>query len=82
MRICRHSTQAANEVLKCPRLMEAIFANFLPLSWKLSEMKSEEVYGQPVSTAMHLVRAVCCAGRHMAAALVSPHLVCPFTFKI
>ena len=70
-RITQHSTQSANEVLRCPRLMEAIFANFLPLSWKASELKSGTVHGQPVSTAMRLARAVCCAGRHMAATLVS-----------
>lgn len=51
--------------------MEAIFANFLPLSWKASELKSGVVHGQPVAAAMRLIRAVCCAGRHMAATLVS-----------
>ena len=51
--------------------MEAIFANFLPLSWNASELKSGIVYGQPVAAAMRLARAVCCAGRHMAATLVS-----------
>ena len=70
-RIAQHSTQSANEVLRCPRLMEAIFANFLPLSWKASELKSGIVHGQPVAAAMRLARAVCCAGRHMAATLVS-----------
>ena len=70
-RISQHSTQAANEVLRCPRLMETIFANFLPLSWKTSELKNDEVYGVPVSAAMRLARTVCCAGRHMAATLVS-----------
>ena len=70
-RITQHSMQSANEVFRCPRLMEAIFANFLPLSWKASELKSGIVYGQPVAAAMRLTRAVCCAGRHMAATLVS-----------
>ena len=70
-RISQHSTQAANDVIRCPRLMETIFANFLPLSWKMSELRSGVVYGQPVAAAMRLVRAVCCAGRHMAATLVS-----------
>lgn len=70
-RISQHSTQAANEVIRCPRLMEAIFTNFLPLSWKTSELKTGVAYGQPVAAAMRLVRAVCCAGRHMAASLVS-----------
>ena len=70
-RITQHSTQSANEVLRCPRLMEAILANFLPLSWKASELKSGIVHGQPVSAAMRLARVICCAGRHMAATLVS-----------
>ena len=70
-RISQHSTQAANEVFKCPRLMETIFANFLPLSWKTSDMQSGVAHGQPVSAAMQLIRTVCCAGRHMAATLVS-----------
>jgi len=72
-RIAQHSTQSANEVLRCPRLMEAIFANFLPLSWNASKLKSGIVYGQPVAAAMRLARAVCCAGRHMAATLISKY---------
>jgi len=76
IRITQHSTQSANEVLRCPRLIEAIFANFLPLSWKASELKSGIVHGQPVATAMRLARAVCCAGRHMAATLVSWAKIC------
>ena len=74
-RISQHSTQAANEVLRCPRLVETIFTNFLPLSWKMSEPDSDAVYGVPVSAAMRLVRTVCCAGRHMAATLVSSVLL-------
>lgn len=77
-RISQHSTQAANEVLRCPRLMETIFTNFLPLSWKMwkmSELDSDAVYGVPVSAAMRLLRTVCCAGRHMAATLVSSVLL-------
>lgn len=70
-RTIQHSTQSATEVLRCPRLVEVVFANFLPLSWKASELKSGTVYGQPVAAAMRLARAVCCAGRHMAATLVS-----------
>ena len=69
--ISQHSTHAANEVLRCPRLMETIFTNFLPLSWKMSELETDAVYGIPSSDAMRLVRTVCCAGRHMAATLVS-----------
>ena len=71
IRISQHSTQTANDVFKCPRLMEAIFANFLPLSWQTSDLSSGAVYGQPVSAAMRLARTVCCAGRHIAATLVS-----------
>lgn len=70
-RICQHSTQVASEVIKCPRLVEAIFVNFLPLSWKTSEEMNGCVNGQPVSGAMRFVRSICCAGRHMAAMLVS-----------
>ena len=70
-RICQHSTQATSEVIKCPRLVETIFVNFLPLSWKMSEKMNGSVNGQPVSAAMRFVRSICCAGRHMAAMLVS-----------
>ncbi|XP_015763602.1 PREDICTED: RNA polymerase II-associated protein 1-like [Acropora digitifera] len=71
-RISQHSTQAANEVLKCPRLIETIFESFLPLSWKmLDQMVS--VHGRPFSTAMRLVRGLCCAGKHMTASLISKH---------
>ncbi|XP_022799049.1 RNA polymerase II-associated protein 1-like [Stylophora pistillata] len=72
-RISQHSTHAANEVLRCPRLMETIFTNFLPLSWRMSELETGAVYGIPSSDAMRLVRTVCCAGRHMAATLISKY---------
>ena len=69
-RISQHSTQVASEVLKCPRLVQTIFENFLPLSWKMAD-QTGSVRGHPVSTAMQLVRSLCCAGRHVAATLVS-----------
>lgn len=75
-RISQHSTQAASEVLKCPRLMETIFANFLPLSWKRINVSSGTVCGQPMSLAMRLVRALCCAGRQKAVVLVSCYQIC------
>ena len=69
-RISQHSTQAANEVLKCPRLIETIFESFLPLSWKMLD-QTVSVHGRPFSTAMQLVKGLCCAGKHMTASLVS-----------
>ncbi|XP_029211731.2 RNA polymerase II-associated protein 1-like isoform X2 [Acropora millepora] len=71
-RISQHSTQAANEVLKCPRLIETIFESFLPLSWKMLD-QTVSVHGRPFSTAMRLVRGLCCAGKHMTASLISKH---------
>lgn len=69
-RISQHSTQAANEVLKCPRLIETIFENFLPLSWKMLD-QTGSVHVRPFNAAMRLVRGLCCAGKHMTASLVS-----------
>ncbi|XP_068681600.1 RNA polymerase II-associated protein 1-like isoform X1 [Montipora foliosa] len=71
-RISQHSTQVASEVLKCPRLVQTIFENFLPLSWKMVD-QTGPVRGHPVSTAMQLVRSLCCAGRHVAATLISKY---------
>ena len=64
-RISQHSTQTANKVIRCPRLMEAIFANFLPLSWKTPELKTGAVaYGQPVTAAMTCKDYLLCRKTH------------------
>ena len=35
IRIARHSQEATHEIIKCPRLMQTVITEFLPLaSWK------------------------------------------------
>lgn len=73
-RIANHSTEAGHEVTKCPRLMESLFSNFLPISWKKVDQTMEDisdVYGVPVQEAMRLLRAICSCGRNITAIMVS-----------
>ncbi|XP_031566687.1 RNA polymerase II-associated protein 1-like [Actinia tenebrosa] len=75
-RITSHSTEAGHEVTKCPRLMESLFSNFLPISWKKVEQTMEDisdVYGVPLQEAMMLLRAICSCGRNITAIMISKH---------
>ncbi|XP_038072867.1 RNA polymerase II-associated protein 1-like [Patiria miniata] len=72
VRVCRHSQEAAHEVMKCPRLMPTILDQFLPTAaWKHQEGIVSDVYGYPVVLAMKLIKVLCVAGRNIAASLLS-----------
>ncbi|XP_072027596.1 RNA polymerase II-associated protein 1-like [Amphiura filiformis] len=71
IRIARHSQEATNEIMKCPRLMQTVFAEFLPLaSWKSQGDVVSEAYNYPLIPALKLARVICQNGRHFAATLL------------
>ena len=73
IRICRHSLQAASEVFNCPRLMNVVFEEFLPVTWEGSNEVGTTAYGKPHPLAMRLVRTLASAGRHLTSNLISRH---------
>lgn len=72
IRIARHSTAAATQILECPRLMDTVVSEFLPCSWTpaISQAPSS-LYGLPVALAMKLLRVLACAGRHACARILN-----------
>ncbi|XP_074548093.1 RNA polymerase II-associated protein 1 isoform X2 [Halichoeres trimaculatus] len=71
-RITRHSSSSATQVLDCPRLMETVMSEFLPTSWTApSSPLPPVVYGQPLSSAMKLLRVLGTSGRHACARLLN-----------
>ncbi|XP_017332587.1 RNA polymerase II-associated protein 1 [Ictalurus punctatus] len=72
IRIARHSTSAATQILDCPRLIETVMSDFLPCSWTpLTSPTPLSLYGLPVSTAVKLLRVLASAGRHACARILS-----------
>ncbi|KAI5616829.1 RNA polymerase II-associated protein 1, partial [Silurus asotus] len=73
IRIARHSTSAATQILDCPRLMHTIMSDFLPCSWTppTSPTSPASLYGLPVSMAMKLLRVLASAGRHACARILN-----------
>ncbi|KAJ3613048.1 hypothetical protein NHX12_019304 [Muraenolepis orangiensis] len=71
-RIARHSSQAATQVLDCPRLMEVVMSEFLPTSWAAPSLPPPpSVYGLPLAAAMKLLRVLATSGRHACARLLN-----------
>ena len=77
-RVAQHSTAAAHEIVRCPRLLDTVVSQFLPLSWKpvTAEVTTADLYGTPVCGALKLLRSICSAGKHMATSLVSGRMTC------
>ncbi|XP_062908767.1 RNA polymerase II-associated protein 1 [Mobula hypostoma] len=75
IRIARHSSEACNQILGCPRLMETIVSEFLPSTWTIQTLRTDEPitssYGVPVAAAMKLFRVLASAGRNMSAILLN-----------
>ncbi|KAK2152507.1 hypothetical protein LSH36_326g02070 [Paralvinella palmiformis] len=72
IRFCRHSTQLAYEVFKCPRLLDTVFRKFL--TWKIPETWPDPLvtaYEFPCSRALKLVRVLSMASKNMASHIVS-----------
>ncbi|XP_048394300.1 RNA polymerase II-associated protein 1 isoform X1 [Stegostoma tigrinum] len=76
-RIARHSSEACNEILRCPRLLDTIVSEFLPSTWKIQTPRTGEpmtsTHGVPIAAAMKLTRVLACAGRNMSAVLLNKH---------
>ncbi|XP_072425369.1 RNA polymerase II-associated protein 1 isoform X2 [Chiloscyllium punctatum] len=76
-RIARHSSEACNQILGCPRLLETIVSEFLPSTWNIQTPRSGElitnIHGVPVAAAMKLTRVLASAGRNMSAILLNKH---------
>ncbi|XP_051872012.1 RNA polymerase II-associated protein 1 isoform X2 [Pristis pectinata] len=75
IRIARHSSEACNQILGCPRLMETIVSEFLPSTWRIQTLRMGEPmtnsYGVPIAAAMKLTRVLASAGRNMSAILLN-----------
>ncbi|XP_062863836.1 RNA polymerase II-associated protein 1 isoform X2 [Trichomycterus rosablanca] len=72
IRIARHSTSTATQILDCPRLMSTVMSEFLPCSWTpQTSPASPSLYGLPVSMAMKLLRVLASAGRHACARIIN-----------
>uniref|UniRef100_A0A673Z478 RNA polymerase II associated protein 1 n=1 Tax=Salmo trutta TaxID=8032 RepID=A0A673Z478_SALTR len=72
IRIARHSSSAATQVLDCPRLMETVMLEFLPCSWTVPASPTpQSAYGLPVANAMKLLRVLATTGRHACARLLN-----------
>eukprot|EP00741_Cyanophora_paradoxa_P009027 tig00001437_g8740.t1 len=56
VRCARHSPALANEIARCPRLLETVRREFV----------EADPYGVPQPAALRLLRALCEAGRHVA----------------
>ncbi|KAK6307064.1 hypothetical protein J4Q44_G00222120 [Coregonus suidteri] len=69
IRITRHSSSAATQVLDCPRLMETVMSEFLPCSWAVPTSPTpQSVY---VTNGMKLIRVLDTTGRHACARLLN-----------
>uniref|UniRef100_A0A8C1KES3 RNA polymerase II-associated protein 1-like n=1 Tax=Cyprinus carpio TaxID=7962 RepID=A0A8C1KES3_CYPCA len=72
IRIARHSTAAATQILACPRLMNTVISEFLPCSWAPATSQAlSSLYGLPVALAMKLLRVLASAGRHACARILN-----------
>ncbi|XP_078263232.1 RNA polymerase II-associated protein 1 isoform X3 [Rhinoraja longicauda] len=75
IRIARHSSEACNQILVCPRLVETIVSEFLPSTWKIQTLSRGDPmtssYGVPLAAAMKLIRVLACTGRNMSAILLN-----------
>uniref|UniRef100_A0A665VSQ4 RNA polymerase II associated protein 1 n=1 Tax=Echeneis naucrates TaxID=173247 RepID=A0A665VSQ4_ECHNA len=72
IRIARHSSASAIQVLGCPRLMETVMSEFLPTSWTApASPLPHSVYGFPLANAMKFLRVLATSGRHACARLLN-----------
>ncbi|KAM3918262.1 RNA polymerase II-associated protein 1 [Leptodactylus fuscus] len=74
-RVARHSAAACSQLLDCPRLMENIVREFLPLQWTMIMETDDPVpsslHGVPCAAAMKFLRVLASSGRHAAARLLN-----------
>ncbi|XP_063803992.1 RNA polymerase II-associated protein 1 isoform X2 [Pseudophryne corroboree] len=74
IRVARHSVAACSQLLDCPRLMETIVREFLPMQWSIAMETSDpgpsSLHGMPCSIAMKFLRVLASSGRHSSARLL------------
>ncbi|XP_067414049.1 RNA polymerase II-associated protein 1 isoform X2 [Emydura macquarii macquarii] len=74
-RVARHSSEACNQLLTCPRLIETIVREFLPTQWDpwVAEPGHllTSLHGVACATAMKLIRVLASGGRNAAARLLN-----------
>ncbi|XP_053331671.1 RNA polymerase II-associated protein 1 [Spea bombifrons] len=74
-RVARHSAAACSQLLDCPRLIETIVKEFLPIQWsaqmETGDPQPPSLHDVPCSAAMKFLRVVASSGRHAAARLLN-----------
>ncbi|XP_055015783.1 RNA polymerase II-associated protein 1 isoform X2 [Boleophthalmus pectinirostris] len=74
IRLARHSTSSATQVLDCPRLIQVIVRDFLPATWMPpASAPPKSVYELPQITVLKLLRVLSTAGRHLCARIFNSH---------
>ncbi|XP_077178929.1 RNA polymerase II-associated protein 1 [Paroedura picta] len=75
--VARHSTEVCSQVLDCPRLIETVVREFIPIQWdpRVAEPGQllSSVYGVPCAAAMKLIRVLASGGRNAAARLLNKY---------
>ncbi|XP_075701016.1 RNA polymerase II-associated protein 1 [Rhinoderma darwinii] len=74
-RVARHSAAACGQLLDCPRLIETVVREFLPVQWSMG-METDDpgpssLHGVPCAAAMKFLRVLASSGRHAAARLLN-----------
>ncbi|XP_009997874.1 PREDICTED: RNA polymerase II-associated protein 1 [Chaetura pelagica] len=73
--IARHSTEACNQLLDCPRLIETIVREFLPTQWDPQVAEPgyllTSLHGIACATAMKFIRVLASGGRNATARLLN-----------
>ncbi|KAM5129283.1 RNA polymerase II-associated protein 1 [Mantella aurantiaca] len=73
-RVARHSAAACSQLLDCPRLIETIVREFLPMQWSVpmetGNAAPTSLHGVPCSAAMKFLRVLASSSRHSAARLL------------
>nr|XP_048709239.1 RNA polymerase II-associated protein 1 isoform X5 [Caretta caretta] len=74
-RVARHSSEACSQLLACPRLIETIVREFLPIQWdpRVAEPGHllTSLHGVACATAMKLIRVLASGGRNATARLLN-----------
>uniref|UniRef100_A0A452IR37 Uncharacterized protein n=1 Tax=Gopherus agassizii TaxID=38772 RepID=A0A452IR37_9SAUR len=75
IRVARHSSEACSQLLACPRLIETIVREFLPVQWdpRVAEPGHllTSLHGVACATAMKLIRVLASGGRNATARLLN-----------
>ena len=74
IRVVHHSSGAAYQIMKTPRLIDCICTDLLPLSWdRQADKEGSSVstsQAEPLPSALRFIRILCLTGRNAAFKLV------------